>query len=123
MQQRIRKQPYLAVFDGADTNAATGRRQVSMTPQQALFMMNGEFLDEQARLFAERLSRQTSDEAEMLRLAFTLALSRPPTQSEVSEALAYLRHSRGVFEQLGVQSSELPKRALASCCRVASRAV
>src|SRR3989454_2472614 len=40
MQQRIKKQPFLELFDGADTNATTGERPVSTTPLQALFMMN-----------------------------------------------------------------------------------
>jgi hypothetical protein len=35
MQQRIRRQPFLSTFDGADPNAATGDRPISTTPLQA----------------------------------------------------------------------------------------
>ena len=60
MQPRIRQQPLLAIFDGADANAATGLRQVSTVAPQALFMLNSEFVHEQAALFADRLTREAS---------------------------------------------------------------
>jgi hypothetical protein len=40
MQQRFRKNQYLDLFDGADTNATTAIRPVSQTPVQALWAMN-----------------------------------------------------------------------------------
>src|SRR5258708_15403059 len=48
MQQRIKKQPFLETFDGADPNASTGSRAQSTTGLQALFMMNDPFAFEQA---------------------------------------------------------------------------
>jgi hypothetical protein len=90
MQQRFRQQPYLGVFDGADTNAATGLRKVSTTPQQALFQMNSEFVDTQARVTADRLGRETSDPRARIGRAFLLALGRPATSTEIEEGLDYL---------------------------------
>jgi hypothetical protein len=39
MQQRIRKQPFLEVFDGADPNAPTGDRPLTTTALQALLLL------------------------------------------------------------------------------------
>ena len=55
MTQRIQRHPYLALFDGPDTNASTAVRLTSTTPLQALFLMNDPFVHEQAKRFAARL--------------------------------------------------------------------
>src|SRR5204863_398311 len=44
MTQRIARHPYLALFDGPDTNASTARRVSSTTPLQALFLLNDPFV-------------------------------------------------------------------------------
>jgi hypothetical protein len=59
MQQRIKKQPFFAMFDGADPNASTAERPVTTTPLQALFMMNDPFAHAQAEQFASRLQRSS----------------------------------------------------------------
>ena len=48
MQQRLKKHPYLALFDGADPNSGTAARSLTTTPVQALFMINSPFTREQA---------------------------------------------------------------------------
>ena len=115
MQQRIRQQPYLAIFDGADTNMATGNRQVSTTPQQALFMLNSEFIHEQADYFAERVMREEQETREQIRLAFDLALSRPPLPTEIDEAADHVERARANLVAMAVPQSD--KRALASFLR------
>ena len=40
MTQRLVKHPYLAIFDGPDTNTSTDSRPRSTVPLQALFLMN-----------------------------------------------------------------------------------
>ncbi len=42
----------LSLFDFADTNAVTGARNARTIPSQALFLMNSEFIEEQARAAA-----------------------------------------------------------------------
>src|SRR5262249_48134076 len=54
MQQRIKKNPFLETFDGADPNATTAIRAVSTTPIQALFMMNDPLAHDEADAFAVR---------------------------------------------------------------------
>ena len=49
MTQRIQRHPFLALFDGPDTNASTADRVTTTTPLQALFLMNDPFVQEQAK--------------------------------------------------------------------------
>ena len=44
--------PILAVFDSADTDASCPARFATTQPTQALAMLNSEFLNEQAKIFA-----------------------------------------------------------------------
>jgi hypothetical protein len=44
MTQRIQRHPFLALFDGPDTNTSTDTRTDSTVPLQALFLMNNPFI-------------------------------------------------------------------------------
>src|SRR5262249_34930358 len=55
MTQRLQRHPFLALFDGPDTNTSTDVRTSSTVPLQALFLMNNPFVIEQAEGFARRL--------------------------------------------------------------------
>jgi hypothetical protein len=116
MQQRIRMQPYLGTFNGADTNACTGQRGSDTPPQQALFMLNSEFAHKQAKALAERLSREALTPEARVAQAFLLVLGRPPTVDERREAKEYVSGVEGPLEQAGVAERE--KSAWASYLRV-----
>ena len=92
MQQRIRRHPFFAVFDGADTNATTGARFSSTTPLQALFAMNDPFTQAQAAGFAERVTAATTpgNEVAAMALAHRLAYGRDATAGETAQGIAYL---------------------------------
>jgi hypothetical protein len=95
MQQRIRRHPFFAVFDGADTNASTGARFTSTTPLQALFAMNDPFAHAQASAFAERVTRATQGhEVAAVSLAHRLAFGRDATDEETAQAIVYLASFR-----------------------------
>src|SRR5205807_1408714 len=78
MQQRLRKHPYLALFDGADPSSSTGVRLPSTTPLQALFLMNDPLAHQVATKFARRIVAAAPDEAGRLAGAYRLALNRLP---------------------------------------------
>jgi hypothetical protein len=124
LQTRIRQQPYLAVFDGADTNVATGVRKTSTTPQQALFMLNSPFVHERAEALAARLAGETGVALALpgadsqLDLAFRLVLARTPTDAERAQANEYLQSIAGRLVQAGIAEADLPKAAWASYLRV-----
>ena len=72
------------VFDVANPNVATGRRNISTLPTQALLMMNSPFVVTQASQAADHLLRQESVSSDEQRLtsAYRVALGRGPTPDE-----------------------------------------
>ncbi len=93
MQQRLKRHPYLALFDGPDPNASTAARFTSTTSIQALFMMNSPFVQEQAGKFAARLRTAAPDDRARIDLAHALAFGRPATLQEISEGEEFLRRA------------------------------
>ncbi len=118
MQQRIRKQPFLEVFDGADTNATTGTRPLSTTPIQALFLMNNELAHGEAEKLAVRLTQDSERDGARIDRAYRLVLGRPAETNELEVANAYLEQVAGELESAGVSADQQPKVALASFVRV-----
>jgi hypothetical protein len=100
MTQRIQRHPFLALFDGADTNASTARRVTSTTPLQALYLMNDPFVHEQSAAFARRLLAERSDDEERVKLAWLLLFSRQPDANEREMATTYLAR---VKKKLGAE--------------------
>ncbi len=94
MQQRLRKHPFLALFDGADTNSSTGVREPSTTPLQSLFMMNNPFAHERAAQLTTRLMEMVPEDAQRVDRAFRLLYARPPEPGEVRMATEYLEKVR-----------------------------
>jgi hypothetical protein len=101
MTQRIQRHPYLALFDGPDTNASTAKRDSSTTPLQALFFLNDQLTQRLSRAFADRLRRSAADEAERVGLSFRLAFGRPPTEEESQTSLAFLEQARSKLRAAG----------------------
>jgi hypothetical protein len=86
-QKRTLPSPMLQVFDLPDSSQSFGARYVSTVPTQALQLMNDDFVLHQAQLFADRVKKEAgSDVAKQVDLAYRIALTRPPTQRELSLA-------------------------------------
>jgi hypothetical protein len=84
--------PMLDIFDKPDSVASCARRNRSTIATQALIMMNNKFVMMEAGKFAERLKREAgADAAAQVRLAFLLAVNRPPTHSEAERAVAFIQ--------------------------------
>ncbi|HWB09645.1 MAG TPA: DUF1553 domain-containing protein [Pirellulales bacterium] len=81
----------LALFDFADPSLVTGERAATTGPAQALYFLNGPFVIQQSQGFADRVCRLENDDAPRIDLAYRLALARPPTESERSRALQFIR--------------------------------
>jgi hypothetical protein len=90
MTQRTAKHPFLAVFDGPDTNASTGRRTNTTTSLQALFFLNDPLVHAAAAKLVDRLHRERTDDDGRIERAYVLLLSRPPTEAEKSDGRRYL---------------------------------
>ena len=118
MQQRIKKQPFLEVFDGADPNATTDVRVVSTTPIQALFMMNDPFAHEQADQFAIRIALANVETAKRVNDAYRLAFGRSASHDEIKTAKEYLQKSAQGLKETDLPVEKQPRAAWASYCRV-----
>jgi hypothetical protein len=105
--------PEMELLDFADTNTSCEQRPVSTIPTQALTLLNGEFLNQEATHFAERLAREAGeDRAAQIDRAYRLALCRSPTADERSAALAFLdRQTQRVAEEDGARPDQPPRNA------------
>jgi hypothetical protein len=117
MTQRIQRHPFLALFDGADTNASTARRFTSTTSLQALYLMNDPFIHEQSRKFAARLLAERSDDRARIELACMLLFARPAEADEQAAAIQHLGQVREALSRQGISKDDLDVRLWASLVR------
>ncbi len=94
LAKRLTAKPYMQAFDGPDPNVCTAVRDSSVTPLQALYFVNDEFLHEQAGHFAQRLLQSSMDDDHRLDQAFQLALGRSPSSEERALLLKHLQTVR-----------------------------
>jgi hypothetical protein len=118
MTQRLIKHPYLAIFDGPDTNVTTEARPRSTVPLQALFLMNNPFVQEQAAGFARRLIAASADRVRRIELAYELAWSRPPTSDERDRATEFLQKSGAALAAAGVRPEYRERETWTSLAKV-----
>ena len=104
MVQRQRRHPFLALFDGADPNASTPRRETTTVPTQALYFLNDPFFHAQAGRFAAPLiDADPADDAALAAtpIAAPAARTRSAAEQDVAvklpdgvSRLAATRHGR-----------------------------
>jgi hypothetical protein len=83
--------PILNAHDQADTDSTCPVRYTTTVPTQALGMLNGEFLQDQAAAFAARLERdRPGDVAAQVAHAVRLTTGRTPTADEVAKDVAFI---------------------------------
>jgi hypothetical protein len=109
MTQRLQRHPFLALFDGPDTNVSTDTRTRSTVPLQALYLMNNPFVTEQAKALAARLLRGSAELRQRVRQGYELAWGRPPLDAEIEAARQYLERYEQELIRLDVslQTREL----------------
>jgi hypothetical protein len=93
--------PYFDCLDCADPNISTPARSLTITPLQALSLLNDPFMLQQAEFFAQRLQVERHDLPRQIDRAYQLALARSPTPQEQELLTAYAK-----------------KHGLANACRV-----
>ncbi|MDE0107356.1 MAG: PSD1 and planctomycete cytochrome C domain-containing protein [Bryobacterales bacterium] len=99
MQGRIQKNPYLDLFDGPDGNLPLSERKATTTTLQALYLMNSEFMHEQAQAMAERWSADLPVRADFLERATETIFARPPSPQDAEQAASYFATASGTQEQ------------------------
>ncbi len=86
------KDPLLESFDCPDPATKTPRRGITTTPLQALGLMNNSFVQRQAKLFSERVAKESGVDANaQVTRSYRLALARSPSPAELTRAAALVR--------------------------------
>lgn len=119
MTQRFQRHPFLALFDGPDTNTSTDQRSSSTVPLQALYLMNNPFVHESAAAFAQRLFAATPDTRQRVELAQRLAWGRDPSSAELERAVAFVEECSSLArQQQGITAERAALEAWTSFARV-----
>ncbi len=106
-QQRTLTMPLMQTFDALVCDESRPMRRASVTPLQALAMFNGDFVNEEAKHFADRTFKFSNGSSEeLVSSAFSLALSRAPAREESTRMVSLL------------ESATSAREGLESVCRV-----
>jgi hypothetical protein len=89
-------QPMMLAFDTPIPFNCMGRRNISNVPSQALILMNDPFVVEQAKVWVRRLPRDAAP-AQRVRQMYLAAFGRPPEESELADAVTFLREQGGLY--------------------------
>ena len=107
-QRRSLSLPLLETFDAPVCNASRDHRRNSVTALQALAMYDGEFVNTEAKHFAQRVWKDSGANGydAAIRRSFQLALGRDPGAEETKQVKAFLR------------SVGPPEKSMVALCRV-----
>ena len=84
--------PTLSLFNYPDTSASVGARSTSTGESSTLFSLNSEFLWTLSMHFAERIKKESSsDPKDQIKKAYMIALSRPPSEEEITIGMSILK--------------------------------
>jgi hypothetical protein len=86
---RSRLQPFMTVMDCADPSMQVDKRNESVSPAQALALLNDGFVLAMSRHFAERVEKSAPDVAGRITTAMRWAVGRAPTAEELTALSAY----------------------------------
>ena len=106
-QQRTLNMPLLQTFDAPVCDESRPKRRSSVTPLQALAMYNGNLVTTELPFFVQRvIDYAGTDVTGQIQHAFQIALSRQPTDEELSRLKEFYA------------ASPTPSEALTSLCRI-----
>jgi hypothetical protein len=90
---RSQTQPWMTALDCADPSIRVDKRNESLSPLQALALLNNGFILTQSQHFAERLQREKpNDLPAQIERAIRLAFGRAPNDAERAKFLAFARN-------------------------------
>jgi hypothetical protein len=107
----------LQAFDFADPSFASGERATTTVVPQALFLMNGNIVHEQTRLWTLKLlDDKAFDDAGRVRRIYAQAFGRPPDGKEIARSLEFIQRIESELARSKVADSRA--QAWRSFCRV-----
>ena len=90
-QRRSLTMPLVDVFDAAPMSQSCAARPETTVAPQALTLLNGEFCREEAKHMADRVRRESGENArQQIERAFKLAFARTPSAAEMASSEAFL---------------------------------
>jgi hypothetical protein len=121
----------LAVFDFADSSLVTGTRETTNVPSQALYLLNSDFVADQAKKLSKRITDAYPSGAnagttarldERLLYAYWLVFNRPPDAAEKQAATNFFVKfpngwAKGEKAMPGLKDAEAIDAAWTSLCR------
>ncbi len=109
----------LSVFDVADANAVTAKRNETTVATQSLFMLNNAFVRDQSMVLAKQLlgDASVSDEQRFQRI-YVKVLGRESTTGEITEAISYLRKYQTRAKAIGRKEADARLAAWQSYCQI-----
>jgi hypothetical protein len=91
--------PVLQAFDFPDSDISCEARFNTTQPGQSLALLNGEFLNQQSQVFAQRVKKEAGDDrAKQVATAVRLGLSRPATADEVERGVKLMERLEKDFQ-------------------------
>ncbi len=100
--------PFLETMDCPDPSVATPVRSITLTPLQALTLLNGTLTGRLSERLARRIEREAGTEVERrIDRGYRLALGRPPADDEIGSARTFIAaHGLEQFCLVLLNSSE-----------------
>jgi hypothetical protein len=105
--QRTTPYPFLCNFDVPEMIRSTSRRDSSVSPLQALNLMNDPVFLEAAHSLGKSFARQSGDEQQRIRQLFRQCLSRWPTDRELHDLKTQLVTARSLLQRAPEAAAEL----------------
>ena len=90
---RSQTQPWMTSLDCADPSMRVDKRNESLSPIQALALLNNGFMLSQAKHFAERVQSESDDISEQVELAHRMALGSSPTDTVRTELIEFTKRN------------------------------
>jgi hypothetical protein len=92
LNKRSVRLPMLANFDQPDTMSSCAMRSTSTHALQSLTLMNSDFMQEQSKLFAQRLEKQCAGKQPcVIDASYRLTLGRAPSPEEKTMAVEFFK--------------------------------
>ena len=104
----------LQIFDFAEPTQVVGTRTDTVVPSQALYMMNSDFVQRNARAFGKWLAASKSGAADRIEMAYNWVLSRNPSDEEEGFSTEFLRNYTQLMQREGVTAEQSEIEALAA---------
>lgn len=90
---RSQTQPWMTSLDCADPSMRVDKRNESLSPIQALALLNNGFMLSQAKHFADRVQSDSEDVAEQVELAHRMAFGSSPTDAVRTELIEFAKRN------------------------------